>query len=91
VGRNCHKSDTKISVKFPARLRVKLHTLHRDNVSSMKKFTEYVFKVAKHLRSRGKVIGDDKVKGVVHCGADHDLYAIQLDKWLSTHDDYTSA
>ena len=56
----------------------------------MKKFTEYVFKVAKQLRSRGKVIDDDEVKIVLRCGVDPDLYAIQFNKWMSIDGDYTS-
>ena len=68
-----------------------LHTQCRENFRSMRQFTEKVFSISKQLRSVGKVIDDDELKGILYCGNDADLYAIQIDKWTSADEDkYTS-
>jgi len=62
---------------------MELHTLTPGHFSSMKKFTERVFSVAKKLRAAGEKISDAEINGVLHCGIDQELYVIQLDKWTS--------
>lgn len=82
----------KVSTRSPGKLRMLLHTQCRENFRSMRQFTEKVFSISKQLRSVGKVIDDDELKGVLYCGIDPDLFAIQIDKWTSADEDkYTSA
>ena len=82
----------KVSTRSPGRLRMLLHTHQcRENFRSMRQFTEKVFSISKQLRSVGKIIDDDELKGVLYCGIDPDQYAIQIDKWTSADEDkYTS-
>ena len=82
----------KVSTRSPGRLRMLLHTQCREKFRSMRQFTEKVFSISKQLRSVGKVIDDDELKGVLYCGIDPDLFAIRIDKWTSADEDkYTSA
>ena len=81
---------SQISVQSPARLRLELHTLARENFSSMKKFIHKVFLIVRQLRAAGKVISGDEIKGVLELGVDRNLYAIQIDKWTTDEDDVTS-
>ena len=59
---------SKTAATSPAWLRLELHTLARKNIPSMKKFTDRVFSVLRQLRSAGKHISDDEVKGVLGLG-----------------------
>ena len=77
------KHLSKISVQNPAKLRMLLHTITRDQCSSMKRFTERVFALVKRIKAAGMDISDGEVSGVLFCGVDQDAYAIQLDKWTS--------
>ncbi len=77
------KHLSKISVQNPAKLRMLLHTITRDQCSSMKRFTEKVFALVKRIKAAGMELNDGEVAGVLFCGVDQDAYAIQLDKWTS--------
>ena len=65
---------------------MELHSLTRERFSSIKKFTERVFSVVKKLCEPGQDISDAEVNGVLYCGIDQEVFAIQLDKWTG---DYT--
>ena len=72
---------SKISVqKNPAKLRMLLHTITRDQCSSMKRFTEKVFALVKRIKAAGMELNDGEIAGVLFCGVDQDAYAIHLDK-----------
>mmetsp|Transcript_28599 Transcript_28599/g.47309 ORF Transcript_28599/g.47309 Transcript_28599/m.47309 type:complete len:384 (-) Transcript_28599:54-1205(-) len=77
------KHLSKISVQNLAKLRMLLHTITRDQCSSMKRFTEKVFALVKRIKAAGMDISDGEVSGVLFCGVGQDAYAIQLDKWTS--------
>ena len=49
---------SKISVQNPAKLRMLLHTINRDQCSSMKRFTERVFALVKRIKAAGMDISD---------------------------------
>ena len=49
----------------------------------MKRFTEKIFALVKRIKAAGMELNDGEVAGVLFCGVDQDLYAIQLDKWTS--------
>ena len=80
-----------ISVQSPARLRLELHTLARENFPTTKAFTDRVLQIVRKLRAANKVVPEDEVKGVLILGVDQDLYAIQIDRWTTHEDDFTVA
>ena len=77
------------SNQSPARMRLELHTLARENFPSMKAFCDRVNQIVRKLRAAGKTVTDDEVKGVLILGVDQDLYAIQIDRWTTNEDDFS--
>ena len=77
------------SNQSPARMRLELHTLARENFPSMKAFCDRVNQIVRKIRATGKTITDDEVKGVLILGVDQDLYAIQIDRWTTNEDDFS--
>ena len=63
---------TTTSNQPPARIRLELHTLARENFPSMKAFADRVNFLVRKLRAAGKTVPDDEVKGVLILGVDQD-------------------
>jgi len=68
---------SRISVQNPAKLRMLLHTITRDQCSSMKRFTEKIFALVKRIKAAGMDLNDGEIAGVLFCGVDHIYFLFQ--------------